>query len=278
MKREVIEHLSKLYFDNFEVYIFNAGNFYSDAGAAMGVLPKAIWKKSVQEDELGRMEFATHLMLVKSEKGNILIDTGICSQPDERQKKIYNPKQSTLIENLEICGCKREDIDYVVFTHLHFDHVGGAVLQSNGKVELTFPFAQHIIQKDEWEIALSPDELNKAAYGFDEAIRALENSRNVHIVDGDFELAQGIHLIKTGGHSEGMQIVKLEDNDKVLFYPSDIIPNEINLRLSLTSAYDVCRKETAKAKEFIFNYKPEKRRYVVLNHQADKSLIELPKL
>jgi glyoxylase-like metal-dependent hydrolase (beta-lactamase superfamily II) len=178
---------------------------------------------------------------------------------------------------LEVCGCKREDIDYVVFTHLHFDHVGGAVLQSKGKVELTFPFAQHIIQKDEWEIALSPDELNKAAYGFDEAIRALENSRNVRIVDGDFELVPGIQLIKTGGHSEGMQIVKLEDNDKVLFYPSDIIPNEINLRLSITSAYDVCRKETAKAKEFILSYKPEKRSYVVLNHQADKSLIELPK-
>lgn len=270
------EEIQKVLFDKFEAWIFNAGSFFSDAGAAMGVLPKNIWKKSIQTDQQDRIEFATNLLLIKTHRENILVDTGIGYYPDDKQIKIYSPQPSKLLEYLEICGCERNDIDYVVLTHLHHDHIGGLIYREGGTEELMFPLAEHIIQKDEWETALNPDNLNKAAYSFNKPIQLLKASRNIRIIDGDIELVENVFLQKVGAHSEGMQIVRLEDDNHVLFYPSDIISNELHLPSGITSAYDLNRKETYVVKEEIYKYLEKKKGCIVFNHQVDKKIVSYP--
>jgi len=218
----------------------NAGSFWSDGGAALGVLPKALWHKEIFHDEQNRIEMSLNLLLINSSGKNILIDTGIGNRVSDKIRKIFKVSDFCLLRNLEKLGFTRYDIDYVVFTHLHFDHAGGIVTRFE-KDELTFPNALHVIQKKEWEIAKSPDALNKAAYNFNHHLKLLEESGKFKLISGDYQLLPGIELKFAGGHSNGSQYVKITDKNELAIYSGDIIPSIFHVKLHVTSAYDVCR-------------------------------------
>ncbi|MCD4797236.1 MAG: MBL fold metallo-hydrolase [Candidatus Cloacimonetes bacterium] len=239
----------------------------------MGVLPKAIWEKFLETDEKNRIKLALNLLLIRTEGKNILIDTGIGNKISDKIKKIFNPSEFVLLQNLSKLSIAREDINFVVLTHLHFDHAGGVTSLIDGRKELTFPNAIHIIQKREWETAKKPDELNKASYNFEEDLKLLEETGNYRLVDGNHRLTDEITLELTGGHSEGMQIVRIESNGELGYFPGDIIPQEAHRHLSVTSAYDICRKDTFRAKKKILQEVEKYKGIIFLNHDNKKNIL-----
>ncbi len=247
-----------------------AGSWKGDGGAVMGVMPKALWTKLLQADDKNRVQLALNSLLIQTGDKNILIDTGIGNKLSEKKKQIYCASAFELPENLHKLGLKREDIDYVILTHLHFDHAGGVVSLWNGKRQLTFPNALHIFQKREWKIARHPDELNRASYNFEEDLQILQESGNYQIIDGDYELLPGITLELTGGHSEGMQVVRLESQGQLAYYAGDIIPLEPLKHLAVNSAFDICRKESFHAKKNILNELKERNGILFYAHDANK--------
>ncbi|RLC52193.1 MAG: MBL fold metallo-hydrolase, partial [Candidatus Cloacimonadota bacterium] len=210
-----------------ECDIVSAGSWKGDGGAIMGVMPKVLWQKIAAADEKNRVVLALNILLIRAEGKNILIDTGIGNKISDKIRKIYDASDFELIENLQKLGIERTDIDYVILTHLHFDHAGGIVTSLNGKTELTFPNAMHIIQKKEWQVAKDPDELNRASYNFKDDLTLLEKSGSYKLVNGSYELVPGITVEFTGGHSEGMQVVRLESEGKLAYYAGDIIPLDV---------------------------------------------------
>ena len=181
----------------------------------MGVMPKILWQKLIKADGNNRIELALNLLLIRSENKNILIDTGLGNKITPKIQKIYSPSKFILLESLAKLGLTRNDIDFVVLTHLHFDHAGGVTSIINNNIELTFPNAIHIIQKKEWKIAKNPDELNKASYNFEEDLKLLEDIGNYKLIDGDFQLTKDVTLELTGGHSEGTQVVRIESENEL---------------------------------------------------------------
>ncbi|MBC8385464.1 MAG: MBL fold metallo-hydrolase, partial [Candidatus Cloacimonetes bacterium] len=232
------------------------------------------WQKFLETDEKNRIQFALNLLLIQVEGKNILIDTGIGNKITEKQKKIYNPSDFTLLDNLQEIGLSRFDIDFVVLTHLHFDHAGGIVSLFNDTKKLTFPNALHIFQEKEWEIAKNPDELNKPGYNFTEDLKLLEESGNYQIINGDFVLTPEIKLEFVAGHSEGTQIIRIESNDDLAYYAGDIICFEMHLHPGISTSYDICRKDTTKAKKKILNELREQKGILFLNHDMKKSFIQ----
>ncbi len=271
-EREIIN----LEIGNLNCFVFDAGGFSSDGGAGMGVLPRVLWEKSIIPDSKHRIRFATNLMLIKRGECHILIDTGIGYYPDDKIKKIYTPEPASLLENIEKCGCSRKDIDFVILTHLHHDHIGGLLYMENGQEVLMFPNATHIVQKKEWDTALNPDGLNRAAYRFNKPITLLKSSDRLRIIDGDYDLLPEITIRLTGGHSNGTEIVRIESNDTICYYPGDLIPHELHLQLPVTSAYDVNRNRTFQAKQIILEELKGRGGFLVLNHQSDKKVLKFP--
>ncbi len=251
----------------------SAGFWWGDCGAAMGVLPKTIWQKMVEVDDKNRLQFALNLLLLQIDDQNILIDTGIGNKISEKQKKIYNPSEFELLDNLQKIGLNRFDIDYVILTHLHFDHAGGIVSIFDEKKELTFPNAVHIFQKKEWEMAKDPDELNKPGYNFKEDLKLLEESENYKIIDGNCHLFPEIYLELVAGHSEGSQTIRIESNNELAYYPGDIVCFESHLHPGISTAYDICRKDTSKAKKKILNELRERKGILFLNHDVKKRFV-----
>ncbi|MCB5259805.1 MAG: MBL fold metallo-hydrolase [Candidatus Cloacimonetes bacterium] len=249
----------------FKVY---AGNYWSDGGALMGVLPYAIWKDKITTDERRRQKMDLNLLLIVCDKKRILVDTGLGNRFSEKQRDIYQPSEFTLPYSLSELGYKDTDITDVVMTHLHFDHAGGIITGFKDHHALTFPKAKYWIQKDEWEIAKSPDRLNKAAYDFDYQLSLLEQKGDVQLIDGEAEIYPEISCVKAGGHTVGSQYVQIDSPEAFYIYAGDIIATKFHTSLAITSAYDVCRQDTVKAKRQIYDRLKAKNGTLLLDHDT----------
>ncbi len=228
-----------------------AGYYSTDAGASMGVMPRALWEKSIEVDAKHRQRIRINLLLIVTPNHKVIIDTGIGNKLPEKLKKIYAYSDYEMFHSLKDAGYSREDITDVILTHLHFDHAGGVVSVIDGKEQLTFPNATHWTQEAEWLIARNPDALNKAAYDFERDLSLLEEKGKMSLVKGDSELFDGIRVIKVGGHTEGFQIVEIDNEDIQAIWAGDIIPTQHHLIPPIISAYDISRKDSFKAKEYI---------------------------
>ncbi|HRY83706.1 MAG TPA: MBL fold metallo-hydrolase [Candidatus Cloacimonadota bacterium] len=245
-----------------------AGHYWSDGGAFMGVLPWAIWGKTISTDERRRQQLDLNLLLIMAEERVILIDTGLGNRLSDKQKEIYQPGEFLLPYALSELGLKDVDITDVIMTHLHFDHAGGIVTGFGDQDRLTFPKAKYWIQRSEWEMAKAPDGLNQAAYSFEHQLSLLDSEGEVELLDGDREIYPGIFLKLVGGHTIGSQIVCIDADDGFCIYPGDIIATKFHASPSVTGAYDVNRKQTFEAKQYIFDSLRRMNGYLVLNHDT----------
>ena len=240
-------------FGKFEIFSIVENSFKIDGGAMFGVVPKIIWEKLTPPDEKNRVKLDLNLLLVISETENILIDAGMGDALSERQKKIYGiEKPSDLEKKLSKLNLTPEDIDLVILTHLHADHAGGVVkMDESGKKACRFPNARHIVQIKEWNDAMSPDERTSATY-FTENLKLLEESNLLELVDGEDEIAKGIKIVNTGGHTPGHQAVLIEDGENKILCPGDIIPSASHLRIPYVASVDLFPQQTmAQKRKFL---------------------------
>lgn len=240
-------YIDMLQLGRFRLCVLDAGTFKVDGGAMFGVVPKVLWSKSVLSDEINRVTLALNVLLVQDtiNKKNLLIDSGIGNFYDEKLRSINEIDNmdngcSKLEKSLKKVGLAVEDIDFVLLTHLHYDHVGGCVTKNAvGAFKLTFPKARYIIQQLEWCSALSPSEREEKAY-FPILVNSLkQNEKYLDIIDGDSEILSGIRIIKTGGHSRGHQVILIESDNQTAIHWGDLIPTTFNLPLTYISSYDI---------------------------------------
>ena len=240
-------------FRNFEIFSIVENSFKIDGGAMFGVAPKIIWAKLAPPDEENRVKLDLNLLLVISEKENILIDAGMGDVLSERQKKIYGiEKPSGLERELSELSLTPEDIGLVILTHLHADHAGGVIkMDKSGKKICRFPNARHIVQIKEWNDAMSPDERTSATY-FTENLKLLEESNLLELIEGEDEVAKGIKVTPTGGHTPGHQAILIEDGENKILCPGDIIPSASHLKIPYVASVDLFPQQTmAQKRKFL---------------------------
>jgi glyoxylase-like metal-dependent hydrolase (beta-lactamase superfamily II) len=157
-------------------------------------------------------------LLIKTEKANILVDTGIGELPKTHKKfhTIHRKPNERLKTQLKRCNLKPEDIDIVVNTHLHFDHCGNNLL---------FPNAKFYVQAKELRYAYAPDRFQKATY-----IRKFFDVKVEYTpLHGTHHLMENVTVMPTPGHSIGHQSVLIEDENKTYIYCGDAAPLSENL-------------------------------------------------
>jgi len=252
---------------NCQLFFLDDGAFSLDCGALFGIVPKIIWEKLVNADEMNRCEITINPLLVKTPEHHVLIDPGLGDKYSEKLLFIYNIKRDkTLLDSLKEISLKPEDIDIVIATHAHFDHIGaGTKVNENGEIVPTFPNARYYFQKGEWEDALNPDERTKATY-FKENFLPLQEHGLVELIDGDVQILPQIRVEKTGGHTKHHQMVIIESNDKTAVYPGDILPSRHHLPIPYIMALDLYPVEVMEAKRKLYKRAIDGNWLIIIDH------------
>ncbi|HEX3727518.1 MAG TPA: MBL fold metallo-hydrolase [Pirellulales bacterium] len=227
----------------------HGGRFWLDAGVMYGVVPKTVWEKVTPCDALNRIPFAIHCVLARNDHQTVLIDTGYGGKmsPLDRGAHAAEPG-NPILESLAAIGVSPDEIDAVVFTHLHWDHAGGATRYDESRRPLpTFRNATHYVNRLEWEDATSGASELAGSYAA-ENFAPLEVAGQVVLVDGEVEIAPGLWTRVTGGHTRGHQALIFEAGSKVALYPGDLIPVVTHLRRLWCASYDLYPLETRRRK------------------------------
>ena len=120
---------------NADLHIVSDGLAWMDGGGHFGPVPKVLWERVVQADELNRVPMPLDCLLVVSEGKRILVDTGFGDKLSPKERGIYGiTGESRLVGDLRRLGLAPEDIDIVINTHLHSDHCGGNTIMRFGEV------------------------------------------------------------------------------------------------------------------------------------------------
>lgn len=224
------------------------GFFKLDGGAMFGIVPKRLWEKLNPPDENNMCTWALRTLLVETGNRKILIDTGIGSKQDAKFRTHFSPTESVLIPSLMDNGIHPEEITDVIITHLHFDHVGGAISPEG----ITFPNATYWSNKQHWDWATKPNEKEKASF-LSENFLPLKTANRLKFIDveQDVQFAEGIKIHFTYGHTEAMMVPIIDTGHSSLVFCADTLPASYYIPMPYILAYDVRPLVTLEEKSWL---------------------------
>ena len=254
-------------FGDLKLHVIRESLFKLDGGAMFGVVPRPLWEKAAPPDELNRIELACNLLLIETPTGRVLIDTGMGPRWTEKERDRFELRSLVSHERvLESIGLRNEDVDAVIVSHMHFDHMGGAVVERDGMLMPAFPNANVYVQKGEYALAKSVNARGRASYRADD-YSALQRDGKLKIVDGHCEVLPGIWVFVTGGHTSHHQIVKFTSGGKTGVFLGDIVPTRCHCDPPWVMGYDHFPLETCDAKNLYLDEAAREGWLVVLDHE-----------
>ena len=222
-----------------EIYAIETGNLKLDGGAMFGVVPKVMWQKLYPADENNLCNWAMRCMLIVDGNRKILIDTGIGTKQDEKFLHHYHLNgEASLEKSLQKLGYTTNDITDVILTHLHFDHVGGAVkYDEKGRLVPTFANATYHTSKQQWEWATNPNRRERASF-LKENILPLKEHNVLNFFEEEHELFPNVFVYLFNGHTAGQVIPVVNVKGQKFAYTADLFPSTAHLPMPYIMSYD----------------------------------------
>jgi len=233
------------------LHTIETGLFKLDGGAMFGVVPKSIWQRTNPADANNMCTWAMRSLLIEDGDRLILVDTGIGNKQDEKFfSHFYLHGDDTLEKSLAAKGFSKDDITDVFLTHLHFDHVGGAVVREGDQLLPAFKNATYWSNEKHWEWAVNPNAREKASF-LKENILPIQESGQLKFVatEKDLEFARDFNLRFAFGHTDAMMLPKLNYKGRTIIYAADLLPSTGHIPLPYVMAYDMFPLQTLKEKK-----------------------------
>jgi len=262
-----------------KLHPIQAGHFKLDGGAMFGVVPKTLWSRTNPADSNNLIDIAARCLLIEDGDRLILIDTGMGNKQSEKFYGHYNLYGDDSIDkSLKAVGFHRDDITDVFLTHLHFDHVGGAIVyDKNQNLVPNFKNAHFWSNQNHWEWATKPNRRERASF-LKENILPMDDCgqlkfTNLPETDILKNSALGFDIFFANGHTEKQMIPMINYKGKTICFMADLLPTVGHLPLPYVMGYDTRPLLTLDEKERFLNLAADNNYYLFLEHDAHNEII-----
>ena len=249
-----------------ELVSLSDGAIRLDGGSMFGAVPKVLWEKRAAADARNRITMAMRPLIVRGAR-TMLIDAGVGGKDGAKfHDKFGIDRTRSLAVTMAEAGISAEDVDIVVASHLHFDHAGGFTCRDvDGRLRPTFPRAQYIVRRGEWEDATHPHERNRASYLADNYV-PLAEAGVLQLVDDDATIMPGVKVRRTGGHSMHHQMILIESHGQTAAFVADLIPTTAHVPDAWIMGFDLYPMDTLAFKKQFVKEAIEKETLVFFEH------------
>ncbi|MFD9904266.1 MBL fold metallo-hydrolase [Streptomyces sp. NPDC059063] len=172
----------------------------------------------------------------------VLVDTGI-GNGKQRANTAWHDLDTDYLDRLTGTGFPPDSVDLVVLTHLHADHVGWNTRLDDGTWVPTFPNARYVTSRREWDHWASADLEAPRRQMFRDSVHPVADAGLLDLVDVQeepVEIAPGLRLLPTPGHTPGHVAVELRGTDATALITGDAVHHPVQLaHPAVTSCVDI---------------------------------------
>ena len=178
------------------------------------------WLQPHFMDAEGNLIMSIHALVVATPERRIVVDTCI-GNDKERAVPNWTNLQTTFLNDLAAAGYPREDIDTVLCTHLHVDHVGWNTMLVDGKWVPTFPNARYLLARKEYEYwdQAHADPLNDGVMA--DSVRPVVDAGLVDLIDWEHQVCPEVSLMPTPGHTPGHVSISIRSDGREALITGD---------------------------------------------------------
>ena len=251
------------------------------AGIAMGTYfpdwePSAIvdhpnWVAPETMDATGALR-SVHTWVVRDGHRTILIDTSAGNDKDRPNSLIFDHLKTPFLDRLRDAGVEPKDVDYVLMTHLHIDHVGWNTRLEGGRWVPTFPNAQYIFSRAEHEYFTDLKNLterNKTSFMvLKDSVDPVIEAGLAHMIDVDgSEPIAGFTFFSTPGHTPAHASIVFRSGGEVALFAGDVLHHPLQVyRPDWNSLYDLSKEGAIKSRKWALQFAVDNKATLFSSH------------
>lgn len=227
------------------------------------------------DDPRGLYSMAVTCYLLRSAGKTILVDSGI-----GRRRRPTMPL-GHLDDSLAEAGVAPEDIDIVLNTHLHVDHVGwNTIDKADGTREIFFPKAQFWFQQGEWDYWMTPEQLaDRGNAHLVECVEPLKDSGRITFAEKEQAIDEHLTFVPTPGHTPGHVAIGIVSQGERAVIVGDASHHPVQLlHPDWSPSYDIDPLGAAKSRERLFDWAIDENRMWMAGHWIHPGMGRLVRL
>ena len=215
-----------------EVPIFDTFTFFPDATREVVEANKDWLMPRYIDPETIEVILCIQSYVIKTSHHTILVDTCVGNHKSRPARLSWHMQNAPFIEELASVGVHPEEVDFVLCTHLHVDHVGWNTKLLDGRWVPTFPNAKYIFSRNEfelWAVRYEKGDTVPVPLVYEDSVLPIVEAGQAIIVEDTHQIDDGMWLEPAPGHTPGHVMLNLKSGEETALMSGDVIHHPLQL-------------------------------------------------